>query len=53
MKELEELRQLESDLASKWIRLKNAGEAARMSFVVSLGELEGRAERLEQLVNVT
>lgn len=50
VKELQELRSLECELQAKWSGLKRAGNGVRASFVSSLGELQTRTQRLEQLL---
>jgi hypothetical protein len=51
VKELQELRNLESQLQMKWRRLKRAGKGVRTSFVLSLRELQMRAQQLERLLD--
>lgn len=51
VKELEELKSLESELQMKWRRLKRAGGGMRASFVSSLLELQTRTQQLERLLD--
>ena len=50
VKELQELRSLETELQMKWRRLKRAGKGVRASFVSSLRELQTRTQQLELLL---
>jgi hypothetical protein len=50
IKELQELRNLETQLQTKRKRLHHAGEGVRTSFVFSLRELQSRTQQLEQLL---
>jgi hypothetical protein len=49
VKELQELRNLETQLQMKRKRLHRAGEGVQVSFVSSLRELQSRTQQLEQL----
>jgi hypothetical protein len=51
VKELQELRSLESELQMKWKRLKRAGTGMHASFVSSLRELQTRTHQLELLLD--
>jgi hypothetical protein len=51
VKELLELKSLETQLHKKWTRLKRAGKGVRVSFVSSLYELQTRAHQLDQLLD--
>ena len=51
VKELQELNRLETELQTKWKRLKRAGTGMRASFVSSLRELQTRTQQLEQLLD--
>jgi hypothetical protein len=51
VKELQELRSLETHLQTKWKRLKSAGKDARASFVQSLVELQTRTQQLERVLD--
>jgi hypothetical protein len=50
-KELRELKSLETELQTKWQCLKRAGKDMRASFVLSLQDLQTRAQQLEQLLD--
>lgn len=50
--ELKELKQLEFRLVTLWNGLRRAGRNVQPSFVLSLGELEVRAMRLEKLLGI-
>jgi hypothetical protein len=51
VKELGELKSLESELQMKWKGLKLAGTGMRASFVSSLRELQTRTQELERLLD--
>jgi hypothetical protein len=51
VKELQELRSLETELHMKWRRLKRAGKGVQASFVSSLRELQTRTQQLELLLD--
>lgn len=51
VKELQELNRLESELQTKWKRLKRAGTGVRSSFLSSLLELQTRALELERMLD--
>jgi hypothetical protein len=51
VKELQELNRLESELQTKWKRLRRAGSGMRASFVSSLLELQTRTHQLERLLD--
>jgi hypothetical protein len=50
VKELQEIRSLETELQMKWTRMKRAGKGIRATFVSSLRELQTRTQRLEQIM---
>ena len=47
VRELQGLREMESQLQARWNRLKRTGGKVRSPFLVSLCELESRARKLE------
>jgi len=47
VRELQGLREMESQLQADWNALRRAGGKVRASFLVSLYELESRARRVE------
>jgi hypothetical protein len=51
VKELQELKNLETQLQTKWKSLKRAGKDVRLSFIASLEELQTRAQQLEQVLD--
>jgi hypothetical protein len=51
VKELQELNRLETELQTRWKRLKRAGTGMRASFVSSLIELQTRTHQLERLLD--
>jgi hypothetical protein len=51
VKELQELRNLETQLQTKRKRLNHAGKGVRTSFVSSLRELQSRTQQLEQILD--
>jgi hypothetical protein len=51
VKELQELRNLETQLQTKRKRLNHAGTGVRISFVSSLRELQARTLQLEQFLD--
>jgi hypothetical protein len=51
VRELQELKNLETQLQMKWKSLKRAGKDVRASFVASLLELQTRAQELEQALD--
>jgi hypothetical protein len=51
VKELQELKSLETQLQTKWKGLKRAGKGARAAFVQSLLELQTRARQLERVLD--
>jgi hypothetical protein len=51
VKQLQELKSLETELHTKWKRLKGAGTGMRASFVSSLRELQTRTQQLELLLD--
>jgi len=51
IKELQELKNLETRLQSKWNTLQRAGTDVRASFVASLRELQMRAANLERALD--
>lgn len=51
VKELQELKSLETQLQTKWKSLKRAGKRARAAFVQSLAELQTRAHELERVLD--
>jgi hypothetical protein len=51
VKELQELKNLETQLQTKWKSLKRAGKDVRLSFLASLQELQTRAQQLEQVLD--
>jgi hypothetical protein len=51
VKELQELKNLETQLQTKWKSLKRAGKDVRVSFIASLQELQTRAQQLEQVLD--
>jgi hypothetical protein len=50
VKELQEIRALESRLQRSWKTLGRAGEKVQRSFISSLDELKTRTRRLESLL---
>jgi hypothetical protein len=50
VKELQELKSLETQLQMKWKSLKRAGKSARASFIESLVELQTRTHQLERVL---
>jgi hypothetical protein len=51
VKELEEIKALESRLQRSWKTLGRAGEKVQKSFISSLNELKTRTRRLESLLD--
>jgi hypothetical protein len=51
VRELQELKILETQLQKKWKSLKGAGKGVRASFVASLRELQMRAHQLERVMD--
>ena len=51
VKELMELKDLESQLQLKWKGLKRAGKGVQEAFLLSVFELQARASRLEQALD--
>jgi hypothetical protein len=51
VKELQELNRLETELQTRWKKLKRAGTGMRASFVSSLIELQTRTHQLERVLD--
>jgi hypothetical protein len=51
VRELQELKNLETQLQTKWKSLRRAGKDVRASFVASLRELQVRAQQLEHVLD--